>query len=112
MTDQTEGQGYRSRPAAAPGWYPLPGGGQRYWDGRGWVGDPVPSNKRVQEPSKPGMIGAAIGVSLLLTPIVGIIMGLFRLRKNRSDGWKMIGGSLAVWAVVVMVLVLVNALGS
>lgn len=27
---------------AAPGWYPVPGGGQQYWDGERWLDIPMP----------------------------------------------------------------------
>jgi hypothetical protein len=29
--------GYHARMGAAPGWYPVPTGGQRYFDGTGWT---------------------------------------------------------------------------
>jgi hypothetical protein len=31
-------------PKASPGWYPTPGGGQKYWDGNSWLDIPLPEN--------------------------------------------------------------------
>lgn len=101
--------GFELAPDAPAGWYPLPGGGQRYWDGHAWVGDPVPSTRRPEEPSNPQLVALAIGGSLLATPLIGIVMGIVRMRKNRSDAWKMIGWGLALWAVAVVVLILISS---
>jgi hypothetical protein len=101
----SEEQGYRPAPGAPAAWYPLPGGGQRYWDGLTWVGDPVPSTRRPQHPSDPMLVTLAIAGSLVLSPLVGIVMGVVRMRKNRSEAWKMIIWGIAVWVVAVVVIV-------
>lgn len=33
--------------SAAPGWYPSPDGGQRYWDGQQWLALPDPGSSRI-----------------------------------------------------------------
>lgn len=56
---------------AAAGWYTDPWtGGRRYWDGRAWVGSPVPAAPtslatRAEHPSLP--LSAAIGALVVLT---------------------------------------------
>lgn len=35
---------YEPAPGAPAGWYPLPGSGQRYWDGAAWTGNPLPAH--------------------------------------------------------------------
>ena len=103
---------FRPIEGAPAGWYPLPGGGQRYWDGRDWAGDPIPGRRRWQEPPDPNLVKYAVLYSVFFSPVIGIVMGLFRLRKNRSDGVRMIYLSLAVWvAVVIVVVVLFGVLG-
>ena len=37
-------------PKASPGWYPTPGGGQRYWDGNSWLDIPLPESIVKAEP--------------------------------------------------------------
>lgn len=101
---------YELAPGAPAGWYPLPGGGQRYWDGRAWVGDPVPTRKRPQEPSSPALVSSAILGSLIATPIVGIVMGLYRMRKNRRDAWKMIGWGAGLWIAAIVAFAITKSL--
>lgn len=40
--------------SAAPGWYPSPEGGQRYWDGQQWLALPDPGSPRVSGAETPG----------------------------------------------------------
>ena len=65
-------------PKAAPGWYPTPEGGQRYWDGASWLDIPAPPSTNAGQSSpaaggsvassgsKRGLIAAAVVVGAIL----------------------------------------------
>lgn len=72
------------RPPAPPGWYPHPGGGQRYWDGTAWLETPpvdAPASPPASGPKKPDKLAAGCGLGcgglILLAGIVLIFGALF-----------------------------------
>lgn len=100
-------------PTTAPaGWYPDPyTGGRRYFDGREWVGEPMPPTPaleaRVEHPTLP--LGAAIGALVVLT--ASLVLGKFVVDELVDRDWPLLvyiavaalvsyGPSLA-WAVIV-----------
>lgn len=66
-----------SAPKAAPGWYPSPTGGQRYWDGNVWLDIPAPEpSAPVQEQQQVKQINrkAIFAFSAVAIAIVAIVM--------------------------------------
>jgi hypothetical protein len=68
-------------PKASPGWYPTPGGGQRYWDGNSWLDIPLPESTGKAEPKgfRPdgkfiAILLVALGTIALL--VIAVIVGL------------------------------------
>lgn len=66
-----------SAPKAAPGWYPSPTGGQRYWDGNAWLNIPAPETSTIgqsTQQTQPVNRKILIGGAALVIVVVGIIM--------------------------------------
>jgi hypothetical protein len=85
---------------APAGWYPDPkmAGTQRYWDGEQWTEHvaPMPEDR----PSE-GVLVAG-WVTALLIPVVGLIIGLTQLNRNRQ-GWRIMVVSICsavIWFTV------------
>ena len=91
----------------APGWYPAPNdpANERYFDGAKWTDNyrtpqaaPVAAEK---EQEATGVIVAGY-VFAVLMPIVGFIIGLTQINKNRHGIWVVVVAVLAflVWMAV------------
>lgn len=100
-------------PTSAPaGWYPDPyTGGQRYFDGRIWVGDPVPPSPVLEsKPEHPTLpLTAAIGALVVLT--ASLVFGKFVVDALVDYDWPLLAyivvaaivsyGPSVAWAVFV-----------
>lgn len=79
-------------PTSAPaGWYPDPyTGGQRYFDGRAWVGDPIPPapvlEVRAEHTDLPMV--AAIGALVVLT--ASLVLGKFVIDELVDQDWPLL----------------------
>ena len=95
--------------ATPPGWYPDPDdeGSTRYWDGHGWSEERAPApGTRQRVPGEKEREASAIIVAgyvfAVLIPIVGFVIGLTQLNKNRHALW-VITLSIVIGALSVLV---------
>lgn len=97
-------------PKAEPGWYPAAGapGFVRYWDGAVWVGEPKPVTAMpMPHNDGSGLIGVGWVMSVFM-PLIGGIIGIILLTKNRTDhGIGMI--VVSIIAATIYYTLLVNA---
>lgn len=95
--------------APGPGWYPDPNdpATNRYWDGAKWTDSRAPrqlpgtaAGEKEQEAT--GVIIAGY-IFAILMPIVGFIIGLTQVNRNRHGLWVVIASVVAfvLWLAVV-----------
>ncbi len=79
MTDE-------QRPSAPPGWYPLPGGKQRYWDGTAWTEEPPkPAPVAGTTASTTKQVGGG-GCALLIVVVVVLWAIGSQIGSDEDDG--------------------------
>lgn len=88
-------------PTPGPGFYPDPSDPtvERYWDGERWTDSRQPIGRRPGEKEQ-GVTGVIIAgyVFALLMPIVGFILGLTQINRNRHGLWVVILSVVAFFA--------------
>ena len=62
----------------APGWYPYPSGGQRYWDGSRWLEPPAPSSR--------WPVWAGVGAVAVFLAVVVVALNVADSRSDEEGG--------------------------
>jgi hypothetical protein len=94
-------------PTPGPGFYPDPNDPnvERYWDGQKWTESRQPIGRRPGEKEQEanGVIIAGYVLAVLI-PLVGFILGLTQINRNRHGLWVVILSvvAFAVWYAIVM----------
>lgn len=93
-----------------PGWYPDPAdpGTNRYWDGGRWtenrapIAAPAPGEVvRAKETNADGTIIAGYVLAALM-PLIGFIIGLTQINRNRHGIWVVVVSIVAffIWLAI------------
>jgi hypothetical protein len=95
------------QPQFAPGYYPDPNDPkvERYYDGKKWTDNRQPirasggSGEKEQEASGTIVVGYILAI---IIPIVGFIIGLTQINKNRHGVWVVVVSVVAfvVWIAI------------
>lgn len=85
------------------GWYPVPGGRLRWWNGTAWTEDFAPGNPS-QDPDSPMTSTAITGIAFaLLIPVIGFFIGIALIAAKDRHGGLVTGLSVAmcfVWFTI------------
>lgn len=91
--------------APGPGWYPDPNDSStnRYWDGSDWTDSRAPATAKpgTKQQDADGTIIAGY-IFAVLIPIVGFIIGLTQINKNRHGIWVVVASIAAfvIWLAI------------